>query len=81
MRATIMYGAGDVRIENVSDAIINESTDARRAGHARLPRGYSEPKLPEKAENFVPHARMLYGDGAEMAGALVNELKALDGGH
>jgi len=24
---------------------------------------------------------MLYGDGAEMANALVSELKALDGGH
>jgi threonine dehydrogenase-like Zn-dependent dehydrogenase len=28
MRATVMYGAGDVRIENVPDAQIKESTDA-----------------------------------------------------
>jgi threonine dehydrogenase-like Zn-dependent dehydrogenase len=28
MRATVMYGAGDVRIENVSDASIKEPTDA-----------------------------------------------------
>src|SRR3954447_12538071 len=28
MRATVMYGAGDVRIENVPDAKINEPTDA-----------------------------------------------------
>ena len=28
MRATVMYGAGDVRIENVPDAIIEDTTDA-----------------------------------------------------
>ena len=28
MRATVMYGAGDVRIENVPDAGISEPTDA-----------------------------------------------------
>jgi threonine dehydrogenase-like Zn-dependent dehydrogenase len=28
MRATVLYGAGDVRIENVADAAIIESTDA-----------------------------------------------------
>src|SRR5919204_1247597 len=28
MRAAIMYGAGDVRVENVADASINEPTDA-----------------------------------------------------
>ena len=28
MRATIMYGAGDVRIENVDDPSIVEPTDA-----------------------------------------------------
>src|SRR5215217_4188221 len=28
MRATIMYGAGDVRIENVPDARLSEPTDA-----------------------------------------------------
>ncbi|PYI75399.1 MAG: IMP dehydrogenase, partial [Verrucomicrobia bacterium] len=28
MRATVMYGAGDVRIENVPDAKISEPTDA-----------------------------------------------------
>ena len=28
MRATVMYGAGDVRVENVPDARIKESTDA-----------------------------------------------------
>ena len=28
MRATIMYGAGDVRIENVPDASLMEPTDA-----------------------------------------------------
>jgi threonine dehydrogenase-like Zn-dependent dehydrogenase len=28
MRATVMFGAGDVRIENVPDARIIESTDA-----------------------------------------------------
>src|ERR1051325_7589937 len=28
MRATVMYGAGDVRVENVPDARINEPTDA-----------------------------------------------------
>jgi len=27
MRATIMFGAGDVRIENVPDAQITEATD------------------------------------------------------
>src|SRR5947199_1983283 len=28
MRATVMYGAGDVRIENVPDALVIEPTDA-----------------------------------------------------
>lgn len=28
MRATVMYGAGDVRVENVPDATIINSTDA-----------------------------------------------------
>lgn len=28
MRATLMYGAGDVRVENVPDAAIKEPTDA-----------------------------------------------------
>ena len=28
MRATVMYGAGDVRVENVPDAAIVEPTDA-----------------------------------------------------
>lgn len=28
MRATIMYGAGDVRIENIPDARVIEPTDA-----------------------------------------------------
>ena len=28
MRATVMYSAGDVRIENVADAAIQEPTDA-----------------------------------------------------
>jgi len=28
MRATIMYRAGDVRVENVPDATLNEPTDA-----------------------------------------------------
>jgi threonine dehydrogenase-like Zn-dependent dehydrogenase len=28
MRATIMYAAGDVRVENVPDATISEPTDA-----------------------------------------------------
>ncbi len=28
MRATVMYGPGDVRVENVPDAQIKESTDA-----------------------------------------------------
>ena len=35
----------------------------------------------ENALFYADNARMLYGDGAEMAGALVSELKALDGGH
>ena len=29
MRATIMYGAGDVRVENVPDAHLIQPTDAR----------------------------------------------------
>jgi threonine dehydrogenase-like Zn-dependent dehydrogenase len=28
MRATVMYGAGDVRVENVPDAALREPTDA-----------------------------------------------------
>ncbi|NYZ61670.1 NAD(P)(+) transhydrogenase (Re/Si-specific) subunit beta [Luteimonas deserti] len=35
----------------------------------------------ENALFYAPNTRMLYGDGAEMAGALVAELKALDGAH
>ena len=35
----------------------------------------------ENALFYADNARMLYGDGAEAAGALVAELKALDGGH
>ena len=35
----------------------------------------------ENALFYADNARMLYGDGAEMAGALVGELKAVDGGH
>ncbi|MBV2208283.1 MAG: NAD(P)(+) transhydrogenase (Re/Si-specific) subunit beta [Thermomonas sp.] len=35
----------------------------------------------ENALFYADNTRMLYGDGAEMASALVTELKALDGGH
>ncbi len=35
----------------------------------------------ENALFYAANTRMLYGDGAEMAGALVAELKALDGAH
>jgi NAD(P) transhydrogenase subunit beta len=35
----------------------------------------------ENALFYADNTRMLYGDGAEMAGALVGELKALDGAH
>jgi NAD(P) transhydrogenase subunit beta len=35
----------------------------------------------ENALFYADNARMLYGDGADMANALVSELKALDGGH
>ncbi|MEN1930103.1 NAD(P)(+) transhydrogenase (Re/Si-specific) subunit beta [Luteimonas sp. MJ250] len=35
----------------------------------------------ENALFYADNARMLYGDGSEMASALVSELKALDGGH
>ena len=37
MRATIMYGANDVRIEHVSDARLSQPTDAP-AGAVRLGR-------------------------------------------
>ena len=36
MRATVMYSAGDVRIENVRDAAIIKSDRRRSYGHARL---------------------------------------------
>ena len=36
MRATVMYGAGDVRIENVPDARIIEPTDVGRSGQPGL---------------------------------------------
>ena len=35
----------------------------------------------ENALFYADNTRMMYGDGAEMASALVSELKALDGGH
>jgi NAD(P) transhydrogenase subunit beta len=35
----------------------------------------------ENALFYADNTRMLYGDGAETASALVSELKALDGGH
>lgn len=35
----------------------------------------------ENALFYSDNTRMLYGDGAEMASALVSELKAIDGGH
>ena len=35
----------------------------------------------ENALFYADNTRLLYGDGAEMASALVSELKALDGGH
>ncbi|HSR64453.1 MAG TPA: NAD(P)(+) transhydrogenase (Re/Si-specific) subunit beta [Xanthomonadaceae bacterium] len=35
----------------------------------------------ENALFYADNTRMLYGDGAEMASALVSELKALEGGH
>ncbi len=35
----------------------------------------------ENALFYADNTRMLYGDGAEMANALVSELKAIDGGH
>ncbi len=35
----------------------------------------------ENALFYQDNTRMLYGDGSEMASALVSELKALDGGH
>ena len=36
MRATLMYGAGDVRVETVPDPTIQEPTDAHRAHRRRL---------------------------------------------
>jgi NAD(P) transhydrogenase subunit beta len=35
----------------------------------------------ENALFYADNTRMLYGDGADVASALVAELKALDGGH
>jgi len=35
----------------------------------------------ENALFYADNTRMLYGDGAEMAGALVSEIKAFEGGH
>ncbi|RZA10304.1 MAG: NAD(P)(+) transhydrogenase (Re/Si-specific) subunit beta, partial [Lysobacteraceae bacterium] len=35
----------------------------------------------ENALFYADNTRMLYGDGSEMASALVSEMKALDGGH
>ena len=35
----------------------------------------------ENALFYADNTRMLYGDGSEMANALVSELKAMDGGH
>jgi NAD(P) transhydrogenase subunit beta len=35
----------------------------------------------ENALFYADNTRMLYGDGADVAGALVSELKAVDGGH
>ena len=35
----------------------------------------------ENALFYADNARMLYGDGAEMVGQLISELKALDSGH
>ena len=35
----------------------------------------------ENALFYADNTRMLYGDGAEAVGALISELKALDGGH
>jgi NAD(P) transhydrogenase subunit beta len=35
----------------------------------------------ENALFYADNARMLFGDGAEMAAALVSELKSLEGGH
>jgi len=35
----------------------------------------------ENALFYADNTRMLYGDGADMAAALVSEIKALDGGH
>jgi hypothetical protein len=37
MRATVMYGAGDVRIENVPDARLIEPTDALVVVSRRYP--------------------------------------------
>ena len=37
--------------------------------------------LDENALFYADNTRMLYGDGASVASALVSELKALDGGH
>ena len=52
MRATLMYGAGDVRVEEVPDATINEPTDAVVVVRVRIHRGLrpSEPPgdLPDR---------------------------------
>ena len=60
MRATIMYGAGDVRIENVPDPSISDPTDAIirviRALHLRQrPAGPTTPMEPSETGQSMGH--------------------------
>jgi threonine dehydrogenase-like Zn-dependent dehydrogenase len=71
MRATVMYGAGDVRVENVPDARLIEPTDAlvrvTRAAICGGPapvRAYIEELLPDVLEGRIEPGRVFDGSGS-----------------
>jgi hypothetical protein len=55
VRATVIYGAGDVRVENVPDAALREPTDAVVRAPARA---YIEELLPDILQGRIEPGRV-----------------------
>ncbi len=67
--ASPIYGMPILDVVNAKNAVVIKR--GKGTGFAGI----------ENALFYADNTRMLYGDGAEMVGALISELKALDGGH
>ena len=67
--ASPIYGMPILDVVNAKNAVVIKR--GKGTGFAGI----------ENALFYADNTRMLYGDGAEMVGALISELKAVDGGH